>query len=98
MARNYYTKLATAKNFNAVIGALLISEAKRATKYLSPGLVINATRIVHGKKIDRRNSRIDIQVKVGRPNHAERQFINKRLLKGRPVPTAVQIKRFPKRG
>lgn len=61
---------------NAVYGqlaeAIVNGGAKKATKYLSPSLVVKATRI---GKLDRRDSRQSFIVTVGAPNVSEQHFI-----------------------
>lgn len=56
---------------------VLAGYAKKATKYISPKLVVKAT--LHGRKIDRRTGSFSILVTLGVPNYAEREYI--KLLK-----------------
>ncbi len=79
---------------NAVYGqlaeALVNGGAKRATKYLSPSLVVKATRI---GKLDLRDSRQSFIVTVGAPNYAERLFVKDYKLTGEPFPVRkIQLK------
>ena len=79
---------------NAVYGQLaeiiVNGGAKRATKYLSPSLVVKATRI---GKIDRRDAQAHFIMTVGRPNFAETQFINVCQTAGEPFPVKkIQVK------
>lgn len=81
-----------------VFSALLFHDAKRATKYLSPKKVVSAQRVLFGGKIDRRDKRATIVVKIGAPNHAERQFIKALQKAGERFPVRkVQLKFPPKR-
>lgn len=87
-------------HYNAVIGALIRTKSYRATKYISPSEVISATRIVRGGRIDGRDRRTDIQVKVGSPNYLQRLFIKAAQKAGEPFPVRkVQLQPLPvKRG
>lgn len=71
-----------------VVETLIGTEARKATKYISPTVVINATRVVYGGRIDRRDKSISIVLKIGRPNYAEQQFI--KLCKKANVPFPVR--------
>lgn len=64
-----------AKIAGEVIDALLVTDSRRATKYLSPHEVVSATRVTFGGKIDKRDRRMTIVLKIGEPNFAERRFI-----------------------
>ena len=79
----------------AVVDALLIptpTVVVRATKYVSENHVITATRKRYGGKILKRNN-IDIVLKIGRPNFAEREFIKLCKKAGEPFPIKkIQIK------
>jgi len=79
---------------NAIYGQLaeiiVNGGAKRATKYLSPRLVVKATRI--GKK-DLRDSQQHFIVTVGRPNYAEHQFIKNCKIVNEQFPVKkIQVK------
>lgn len=75
---------------------LLRTESKRATKYLSSDLVVSAQRKSYGNKLDRRGHNIDIVLKIGKPNYAERDFIKQCKKAGEPFPVKkVQLKAFP---
>lgn len=81
-----------------VVNALIANAAYKATKYISPSEVITATRVVYGGRIDGRDSRVDIRVKIGKPNFNERQFIKAALAASEPFPVhRVQIKALPKK-
>lgn len=67
--------------------------AYRATKYLSPKLTVKATRRFARRRIDRRNPNVDIVLCIGRPNYAERQFIELCRKAGEAFPVRkVQLK------
>ena len=88
------------KNIGKVVGdlvtLLILQGARRATKYLSPKLVISAARPYFKKvKWSARDTRVEIVVKIGAPNYAERKFIKKCLKAGVPFPVKeIQLK-FP---
>ena len=68
----------------------------RATKYVSENFVITATRKRYGGKILKRNN-VDIVLKIGRPNFAEREFIKDCKKAGEPFPIKkIQIKTIEK--
>lgn len=84
-----------------VITALIVQKVRRATKYVSPKLVIRAHRIVGGRalgndpKVDGRSNEIDIRVKIGPPNFHERQFIGDCVKAGEPFPVKkIQFAHF----
>lgn len=77
---------------------LLRVEAKRATKYLAHNLVVSAQRKSWGNKFDKRDSRIEIALKIGSPNYEEKEFINSCKKAGEPFPVKkIQLKYFPKK-
>jgi hypothetical protein len=69
-----------------VILALIGTEAKRATKFISPKWVISAQRISFKNRINRRERNIDIRVKIGDPNYHERKLIKDCIKAGEPFP------------
>lgn len=79
-----------------VLDALLSNGARRATKYLSETETVSAARVLYNGKLNKREIRTTIVVKVGRPNYAERAFIKRCKKAGEPFPVKkVQLK-FPK--
>jgi hypothetical protein len=58
-----------------VVDALVYNKAWRAVKYLSPTLVVRATRRLIRQKIDHNDPNIDVRLGVGKPNFREREFI-----------------------
>lgn len=81
-----------------VVNELIWSGAFKATKYLSPNQIIRATRLTYKGRIDKRDPNIDIRLKLGRPNYAERQFIKDCKKSGVLFPVKrVQLKFFPKK-
>ncbi len=83
------------KHIEAVVMALLNSEARRATKFVSPTEVIRAHRITFGGKLDRRNKAIDIRLKIGKPNFHERKFIKDCIKAGESFPVRkILLSRF----
>jgi hypothetical protein len=85
------------EQMNAVVevtNALMITGAKKATKYLSPKDVVKATRF--GKPT--RGKTMTFFVTIGRPNYAERAFIKTAKRAGERFPVKrVQLKFDPKR-
>lgn len=65
-----------------VIDTLLRTKAHRATKYLAPNFVINATR----RKYRRGGYTDDVILTFGRPNWRCRQFIRMCRRAGEPFP------------
>ena len=80
----------------ATIEALLIMEAKSATKFISPTLTIRASqKLYHGKLPPKNATSLDIVLTIGRPNFEARQFIKKCQKFGEPFPVRkIQLK-FP---
>lgn len=69
------------------------SEARVATKYISPSTVIKATRRTYKHRNSKRN--LEIVVTVGRPNYLEREFIKKCQMVKEPFPVKkIQLKRM----
>ena len=76
------------------IELLLRTEAKRATKFISPTEVVSVQRV---GKIDRRDKSIVLAVKLGKPNYEEREFIAKCIKVGEKFPVSkIQLKFPPK--
>jgi len=80
-----------------IVDELLESGAYRVTRYLSPKLVVRATRI-GGKHGFRKNGRepIDLRVKIGAPNYLERRFVKACLKAREPFPVKKDQFIFPK--
>ena len=60
-----------------VIASILDGDVRRATKYISPKLVVRAvlqTFKIHGRR-PRKGENIQITLTIGRPNYKERDFI-----------------------
>lgn len=71
------------------IELLIRTNAKRATKFITPKEVISVQVI--GKPTKRDN--IDLHVKIGRPNYAERQHIKVLQAAREPFPVQkIQLK------
>jgi len=85
------------KDIAAVIETLLTVGSHKATKFVAPDHVITATRKCYGGKIDGRDKSIDIVLKIGKPNYAEREFIKKCKQAKEPFPVKkIQLKFFKK--
>lgn len=74
-----------------LVGHVLSSlNVKRATKFLSPGMVVKATYV--GKPGGRARAH-HVKVTIGSPNYAEREFIKQCKKAGEPFPVKkVQLK------
>lgn len=78
----------------AVISALIVlTDKKKATKFIGPHLVIKATR----QRRTRKNAAHQtFLLTVGAPNYAERQFIKACVKAKEPLPVEkVQLRDFP---
>lgn len=85
--------MSAAKAFAAVGQALLGTEVKTATKYLSPSMTVRATRVSKHDK-----GRISYVVSVGKPNYLERKFIKLLKKAGEPFPVRkVQLRMAPQK-
>jgi hypothetical protein len=83
------------KDVGVVIESLLSFNVKRATKYLRPDFVISAQRKVWGGKPNFRDKSVEVILKIGKPNFAEREFIKSCKKAGEPFPVkGVQFKFF----
>lgn len=74
------------KHIEATVTALIDNGARRATKFIAPSFVVSAQRVTWGNRIDKRDKRIQIALKIGTPNYHERQFIKDCLKAGEPFP------------
>lgn len=73
-----------------IITLMLDRRLKHATKFLTSQYTVKAT---HRGTWDGRDSRNEILVTVGRPNHAERRFIRLAKKAGEPFPIKkIQVK------
>jgi hypothetical protein len=80
-----------------VVTSLVDFEVKRATKYLSEKLVVSAQRRTFKNKIDKFDN-IDIVLKIGKPNYAERDFIEDCKAAKEPFPVkGIILKHFPEK-
>ena len=78
-----------------VINALLKNKARRVTKYFSPTYVVSATVRSFQGKVDWNSKSLEILLKIGKPNYAEREFIKKCKKAGEPFPVKkLQFKFF----
>ena len=68
---------------NQMLGVLMDDKAYRATKYLSPKLIIRATRRRYKGKI---KDPFEVVLTMGKPNYAEREFIKKSKKAGESFP------------
>lgn len=82
------------KLIGQLVEIIVEGEAKKVTKYLSPKLVVKATR--HGK-VDRRSTQVHVLLTLGRPNFTERQFIKKCEKAGERFPVRKHQIKWPKK-
>ena len=90
-----YDKATELATWNTLL--LLFSEgAYKATKFLSPKLVVTASRRWAKQKIDKRDKRAEVLLKIGRPNFQEREQICQLVKAGEPFPVSKILLKFPK--
>ncbi len=86
------------KAVNEVIEALAVKGTYQAAKYLSPKLVVRASRKLFGGKLASVNKDFEVILIVGKPNYDHRAFIKKCQKAGEPFPVKrVQLKFPPKK-
>lgn len=81
----------------AVVSALLVTNlnARKATTFLGPNLVIKLTRRF---KVNKRDDRQDFVLTIGAANYAERKFVKACRKAGNPLPVrTVRLQTFPKK-
>lgn len=87
---------AAARVTGSVVKALLESDAKKASAFLSEKLVVSACRRFRASG---RNTRDDFVLKIGAPNYLERGFLRACRAAGERLPVRkVQLKFWPKSG
>ena len=75
------------KDVSKVMAAMLADDTLvRATRYLSPRLVVRATRRRYGRARRAVRGVTEILVTIGKPNHRERAFIRDAKRAGEPFP------------
>ena len=80
------------KQIQKVTDALIGTDAKRATVFLAPNLVVRATRRRY-RRGPRKSDPVEIFVTIGRPNYLERDMVKDFKRAGEPFPVKkVQIK------
>ena len=91
-------QLVTMNVVGKVVTALMSTEGKRATAFLSPRLTVKATRVAFDGRIDHRDRRADIRLTIGAPNVDERHFIKLAQRAGESFPVKkVATKPFPRK-
>lgn len=83
--------------FSELAANILFGGAYKATKFLSDKRTIKATRRLYkynGRKIDKRDKRIEILFTIGRPNYEERESIKYAKRHGERIDTKIK---FPKK-
>lgn len=77
-----------------VVEHLLRFNAIRATKFLSPKLIVRAVRKTFDKRILTRGN-VEITLTIGRPNYVEREFIKECQEAKEPFPVKrIQLKLY----
>jgi len=85
-------KLARAHLIRPII-ALFETGARRATSFIAPDHVISVARRF---RPDKRHTRVDVVLKVGKPNYRECEFIKACQRAGEPFPVKkIQLKFYP---
>lgn len=80
------------------VETLLRTGAWKATKYLSPNVIIRATRMRAGGKLRSGGMNMQITLTLGRPNYLEERVIRRARLAKEPFPIRkVQLRMVPKR-
>ena len=83
------------------IEALLRTDSKQAVKYVSPVLVVKATRVTYranGRKPRKNERSTELVLTFGRPGYREREFIKACAKAGEPFPVKrVQLRAYPRR-
>lgn len=71
--------------------------ARTATKYLAPYLVVRATRILytHRKRQIRKGDKVEIVLNICKPNYHERTFIKACLKAKEPFPIKKVVVKYP---
>jgi hypothetical protein len=78
--------------YRQVFKAILQDKVIKATKYISPSLVIRLTRRTYGKKINNQGN-VEISMTIGKPNFLEREFVKACVKAKEPFPVKmVQLK------
>jgi hypothetical protein len=73
------------REVRAVVDALIRTRAHRATKFVSPKLVVRATRRLNRKRVPS-DKCIEVTLTIGPPNFRERKAITKFKRVGEPFP------------
>lgn len=76
-----------------VVESLVENKAHQAAKYISPTLVVRATRPLFKGKIQKGN--ISMVLTIGKPNYKQREFIKDCKKVGEPFPVKGVILKFP---
>jgi hypothetical protein len=80
--------------YQSCLKALLNNDAHHATKFCSPTRTIRATRRLYGNKINK-SGPIEVQIRDGKPNFEEREFIKACKKAGEPFPVRKIQLRYP---
>lgn len=87
--------------FTQAIEALLRTDSKQAVKYVSPALVVKATRVTyraHGRRPRKGERSSEVVLTFGKPGYREREFIKACKKAGEPFPVKrVQLRAYPRR-
>jgi hypothetical protein len=93
------------KIIGAVVDALLSTGSYSATKYLEPNLVVRATRPFYKEEKGMKrhlngsrkyDTRVNVVVTIGKPNHLEREFVKAAKQADEFFPVKrIQLRRMP---
>lgn len=82
-------------NYNAVVDFIINNEVKKATKYISPKLIVRAVRKSQKGGKPRKTDNIEISLTIGKPNYVEREFIKLCEASNEPFPVKkIQVKEY----
>lgn len=88
------------KHVKDVVYALFSTNCYQATRYVSPTLVVTATRNVNmkdRKQYGSRTMREGLTLTIGAPNYLQRNFIKSYRKAGVTLPDNVQLRDIPKK-
>lgn len=80
------------KPYQDVFKAIMDDGVIKATKYISPSLIVRLVRRTYGDKINNRGN-IEVSLTIGKPNFLEREFVKKCIAAKDPFPVKkIQLK------
>ena len=85
----------TLKAIADVMNSLVSMDAYKAAKYLSPTLVVRASRRLHRRRLPSKRDNVEVVLTIGRPNYEHREFIKDCKAAKEPFPVKGVILQFP---